>query len=123
MSSEPTVCKGEINPSGPGNAVAKFVLHTTWTDPESGIPLGVNFNINSNSLVQAFRSTGAPEQRNLDVKFPNQDQPYGFKRFEGCVGDGMILIEIEGGIVVVGKIVGGPEDGHRFVGAGEWTAG
>jgi hypothetical protein len=107
--------------TGISGEATKFTLETAWRHPETGIPVPAVFNINSDVLIESFKSEGAQEMRTLSLTYTSISQAIGFQRFEGTVGENKIYIMLERGMVVKGKIVGGPAKGQTFVGAGTWT--
>ncbi|KAH7327576.1 hypothetical protein B0J17DRAFT_680256 [Rhizoctonia solani] len=72
-------------------------------------------------IPNQFHSEGAPEQRTLDMQYTSPSQFRGYHEFRGTIGAGRIYIHLENGVIVKGKIVGGPQAGQAFVGAGTWT--
>jgi hypothetical protein len=112
---------GVIQPLGDEGSVSKYVLRTTWKNAH-GQREGLSFNLSTNTIVDQFKSEGAPA-RNLTVTFPNDQRPSGLCDFSGTVGDKQMNILISGGVKVNGPIEGGdPYEGKPFSGAGEWGA-
>lgn len=108
--------------TGDDGETTKYTIQTSWNDPTTGISLPTVFNINSDILVEKFKSVGAPAEETLVLEYrSDSSQPVGFQKFSGIIGGGRIYIQIDGGIVIKGDIMGGPEQGQTFVGAGTWT--
>ncbi|KAF8598450.1 hypothetical protein BDV93DRAFT_526725 [Ceratobasidium sp. AG-I] len=103
------------------SATSKYNLVTYWYNPETEIELTSNFNINADVTVPAFFSAEAPARKTLNVEAISEDQFLGFDEFSGEIGGGRIFIVTKKGVKIKGEIVGGPDQGQSFVGAGSWT--
>ncbi|CAE6420873.1 unnamed protein product [Rhizoctonia solani] len=114
------IAKASIIVRNPESATS-YTVKSAWEDPESGIPLDIVFNVNTNTIVEKFHSEGAPEKRTLDMEYTSPSQFAGYHEFRGTIGAGRIDIRLANGVVFKGKIVGGPQAGQAFVGAGTWT--
>ncbi|CUA67187.1 hypothetical protein RSOLAG22IIIB_13297 [Rhizoctonia solani] len=122
----PDRAQGHIVAGAPGSVISKYVFNTTYIDldtPEIKIPL--TLNINSDSLVPAFKSQGAPDADKLEFHHDRSlGLPNGLTRFEGSIGSGFCSIKIpQWNILIKGPIEGGPKAGLKFVGSGNWSSG
>ena len=119
------MCSALIKVDGiPGNNVySKFKLEGRWENSQTGVYERWVFNINSDVALPAFHSPGAdknPPQWNLTGIWQVNTQFTGFDRFSGSIGEGRIYIHTDKGLVFKGAIIGGPDEGSSFVGAGTW---
>ncbi|CAE6400128.1 unnamed protein product [Rhizoctonia solani] len=116
---------GQIIAGGYKRIISKYSFKWAWVDEQSGIPIGIAFNVNSDVPVPSFKSSGAPSVRTLQVKYDrDRGQPYGLSDFNGIIGSNRIYLEIpEWLIEISGAIEGGPYIGTTFAGQGSWISG
>ena len=112
-----------------GSFYSKFKLEgEMWANEndhdEGKVP--ISFNCNSDVTVPAFWSEGSsknPPVRGIECTVSNRLDASGHDSFRGTISDGKIYMKTSKGVVVKGKIKGGPTTGQTFVGSGTWLSG
>ncbi|CAA7262444.1 unnamed protein product [Cyclocybe aegerita] len=104
--------------AGEHRIYSKFTIKgAMWNNPEDHdegtVP--IFFTVDSDVSLPRFSSVG----RGLTVHYDKLQG--GFDTFRGNIGGGKIFIRTGQGVVIKGRIDGGPDEGQNFVGSGTWT--
>lgn len=113
-----------------GTLYSKFKLDgEMWLNDadhdEGKVP--ISFNCNADITVPKFWSDGAdknPPLRSLSGTYNDWTaQGAGYDSFRGTIGENRIYLKTGKGVVIKGKISGGPTSGQTIVGSGTWSMG
>jgi hypothetical protein len=75
-----------INTDEGSDITSKYTLKCYLPNEETGIPEQWTYNINADVSLKRFKSTGAPEERELTAEYSSTDQFLGYDRFNGSIG-------------------------------------
>lgn len=114
--------KADVNNPNPSSIYSKYLLEMKYKTPDGDL-LALVLNINADVAVTSFYSKGSEKgDMTLIVKYrTTADDLTGFARFKGTIGAGRIAMNLDNGVTITGKIIGGPTVSQGFVGTGTWT--